>query len=676
MRMIKSVSRTRLVAAVVAVASAIGAEGQTPAPAAAPAPKDTTSAVITPAPNLHADGMPALPASITDAVGRYTEFRTASFAGWHPTRREALILTRFADTNQVHEVRLPGGMRRQLTFFKDRVAGASWPRHAGDYYVFARDTGGDEFRQIYRTDVATGETTLVSDGGRSQNDLGPWSHDGDRMAYGSTRRNGADRDIYIVNPKDPATDRRLLTLNGGGWSVADWSPDDAKLAVREYVSINETYLWVADVATGEKTRVTPKVEGELVSYRGAQWSADGKGLWVTTDRESEFQRLAYLDLASGKHRYYTTDIRWDVALFDVSPDGRTIAVVTNEDGIGRLRFVDAASGEARLVTALPVGVIGSLDWHENGKEVGLSLSSARSPSDMYSVNAATGQVERWTESETGGLNAANFIEPELVRWQSFDRRTISGFLYKPAARFTGRRPVMINIHGGPESQFQPGFLGRSNFYLDELGVAILFPNVRGSSGYGKSYLLLDNARKREDSVKDIGALIDWIATRPELDASRIMVTGGSYGGYMTLASATHFDDKLRASLAVVGISSFVTFLENTEDYRRDLRRAEYGDERDPAMREFLLSISPLTNASKITKPLFVVQGKNDPRVPYTESEQMVATIRKNQGPVWYLLADDEGHGFAKKSNQDFQFYATVEFIRRYLLAPGDGQPAG
>jgi Tol biopolymer transport system component len=325
MRMIKSVSRTRLVAAVVAVASAIGAEGQTPAPAAAPAPKDTTSAVITPAPNLHADGMPALPASITDAVGRYTEFRTASFAGWHPTRREALILTRFADTNQVHEVRLPGGMRRQLTFFKDRVAGASWPRHAGDYYVFARDTGGDEFRQIYRTDVATGETTLVSDGGRSQNDLGPWSHDGDRMAYGSTRRNGADRDIYIVNPKDPATDRRLLTLNGGGWSVADWSPDDAKLAVREYVSINETYLWVADVATGEKTRVTPKVEGELVSYRGAQWSADGKGLWVTTDRESEFQRLAYLDLASGKHRYYTTDIRWDVALFDVSPDGRTIA---------------------------------------------------------------------------------------------------------------------------------------------------------------------------------------------------------------------------------------------------------------------------------------------------------------------------------------------------------------
>jgi dipeptidyl aminopeptidase/acylaminoacyl peptidase len=653
------------------VATATGAQTPTPSPEATP----EKPGVITPAPNLHTDGMPELPASIADAVGRYTEFRTATFAGWHPVRREALILTRFANTNQVHEVRFPGGDRRQLTFFADRITDASWPRQSGEYFVFTRDRGGDEFRQIFRTDVATGVTSLVSDGGRSQNDLGPWSRSGDRMAYASTRRNGADRDIYVVDPKDPASDRRVLTLEGGGWDVVDWSPDDTKLAVLEYISINESYLWVADVATGEKKRITPKVKGELLSYGGAQWSADGKGLWVTTDRESEFLRLAYLDLANGKHRYNTTEVRWDVDLFDVSPDGGTIAVVTNEDGIGRLRLIDAASGEARLITALPVGVIGSLAWHQNGKEIGLSLSSARSPSDVYSVDAATGRVERWTESETGGLNAANFVEPELVRWPTFDGKTISGFLYKPGTKFTGKRPVVINIHGGPESQFQPGFLGRNNFYLDELGVAILFPNVRGSSGYGKSYLRLDNGRLREDSVKDIGALIDWIATRPDLGASRIMITGGSYGGYMTLASATHFDAKLRASLAVVGISSFVTFLENTEDYRRDLRRAEYGDERDPEMRKFLLSISPLNNASKITKPLFVVQGKNDPRVPYTESEQMVATIRKNQGPVWYLLADDEGHGFAKKSNQDFQFYATVEFIRRYLLESADGSPA-
>jgi dipeptidyl aminopeptidase/acylaminoacyl peptidase len=399
------------------------------------------------------------------------------------------------------------------------------------------------------------------------------------MAYASTRRNGADRDIYVVDPKDPASDRRVLTLEGGGWGVEDWSPDDTKLAVLEYISINESYLWVADVATGEKKRVTPKVKGELVSYGGAKWSADGKGLWVTTDRESEFQRLAYLDLANGKHRYYTTEVRWDVDLFDVSPDGGTIAVVTNEDGIGRLRLIDAESGEARQIKALPVGVIGSLAWHQNGKEIGLSLSSARSPSDVYSVDAATGRVERWTESETGGLNAANFVEPELVRWPTFDGKTISGFLYKPGTKFTGRRPVVINIHGGPESQFQPGFLGRNNFYLDELGVAVLFPNVRGSSGYGKSYLRLDNGRLREDSVKDIGALIDWIATRPDLDASRIMVTGGSYGGYDARVGYAFRREAARIASGGRHLE-LCHFLENTEDYRRDLRRAEYGDERD------------------------------------------------------------------------------------------------
>ena len=665
-------SKPLALATLVAFSLATDAAAQATAPAET---KPAAPAIITPAANLHADGMPELPATIATSVGRYTEFRTASFAGWHPTRREALVLTRFADTNQVHEVRFPGGARRQLTFFPERITGASWPRRSGEYFVFTRDRGGDEFRQIFRTDVASGVTTIVSDGGRSQNDLGPWSHAGDRMAYGSTRRNGADRDIYVVDPRSPSTDRRVLTLEGGGWSAEDWSPDDSRLAVLEYISINESYLWIADVATGTKTLLTPKSDGEKVSYGGAEWSADGKGLWVTTDRGSEFQRLAYLDVATGEHRYFAADVPWDVDLYDVSPDGRTIAIVTNEDGISRLRLVDAASGTARVVSGVPVGVIGTLEWHQNGREIGLSLSSARAPSDMFSVDVTSGKVERWTESETGGLNAATFAEPELVRWKSFDDRAISGFLYMPPARFTGRRPVVINIHGGPESQATPGFLGRSNFLLDELGVAILYPNVRGSSGYGKSFLKLDNGRLREDSVKDIGALIDWIASRPDLDASRIMVTGGSYGGYMTLASATHFDARIRASLAVVGISSFVTFLENTEDYRRDLRRAEYGDERDPAMREFLLSIAPLNNASKITKPLFVVQGKNDPRVPYTESEQMVATIRKNQGPVWYLLADDEGHGFAKKANQDFQFYATVEFIRRYLLAPDAGSAA-
>ena len=624
-------------------------------------------ATLQPPANLRAEGIPAIPASIAESVGAYTEFRTASFAGWHPSRREMLILTRFGDTNQVHEVRMPGGARRQLTFFPERITSASWPRRSGDYFVFTKDRGGDEFWQVYRTDVATGTTTLVSDGGRSQNSLGPWSHQGDRLAFSSTRRNGVDRDIYVMDPRDPASARLVLELKGGGWGALDWSPDDKQLVVIEYVSVNESYLWLVDVASGERRLLTPKGGKVPVAYDGAQFSQDGKGLYVTTDRDAEFMRLAYLDLATGQHRYLTTDLNWDVEGFDVAPDGRSIAFVTNEDGASVLHRIDAETGRPMPVPKLPVGVVGGLEWHESGRELGVSVSSARSPSDVFSVDFAEQRVTRWTESETGGLNAAAFAEPEIVRWKSFDGRTISGLLFRPAARFAGPRPVVINIHGGPEGQSRPSFLGRNNYLIDQLGVAVLFPNVRGSTGFGKTFAKLDNGRLREDSVKDIGALLDWIRTRPDLDAKRVMITGGSYGGYMTLASATKFDDRIRASLSVVGISNFVTFLENTEEYRRDLRRVEYGDERDPRMREFLLGISPLNHAQKISKPLFVVQGKNDPRVPWTESEQMVATVRGKGGPVWYLLAEDEGHGFAKKRNQDFQFYATVAFMQAHLL---------
>jgi dipeptidyl aminopeptidase/acylaminoacyl peptidase len=641
----------------------VGGEARAQAPAAPPA---AAAAVLKPAENLVADGLPEIKAEVAEAVGRYTEFRSAALTSWHPTKREMLIQTRFGDTPQIHEVRFPLGARRQLTFFPDRVGDARWPRRSADYLVFAKDKGGDEFSQLYRLDVATGAITLLSTGGRSQNGLGPWSHQGDRMAFGSTRRNGADRDLYVMDPRDPAGTRLLLELKGGGWGAEDWSPDDRKIAVVEGISVNESHVWLADVATGEKALVTPK-GGEPAAYGNARFSADGKGLYVTTDRESEFQRLAYLDLASGKHTYLSTAIPWDIDAFELSPDGRTIAFVTNEEGLSVLHLLDTASGKEKPAPKLPIGLVFGIEWHSNGRDLGLVLSSARSPADVYSLDVTTGKLERWTESETGGLNAASFAEPELVRWKSFDGRTISGFLYKPGPRFAGPRPVIVNIHGGPEGQSRPGFLGRGNYYMDELGVAVLYPNVRGSTGFGKSFVKLDDGRLREDSVKDIGALIDWIPSRKDLDASRVMVTGGSYGGYMTLAVATHYDAKLRCSLDVVGISNFVTFLQNTEAYRRDLRRVEYGDERDPAMKDFLIAISPATSARNITKPLFVVAGRNDPRVPYTESSQMVETVRKNGGPVWYLLANDEGHGFAKKKNQDFQFYATVAFVQEHLL---------
>ena len=631
------------------------------------------AAVITPPPTLVADGVPAVPAALAAGVRRYTESRAAGLADWHPTRRALLVSTRFGNTPQIHEVAAPLGARRQLTFFDEPITGASYEPTAGRYFVFAKDVGGNEFGQLYRYDVATGAVTLLTDGGRSQNGGARWSTAGTRMAYASTRRNGADRDLYVMNPLDPRSDRRVLQVSGGGWAVSDWSPDDRQLLVSEYRSVNQSVLHLVDVATGRRTPLLP-AERDTVAYGGALFARDGRGVYLTTDKGAEFQRLAYLDLATRRLTTLTADIPWDVEDFDLSRDGRTLAFVINEAGASRLYLMDTGTRQARPVAGVPAGVAGGVRWHPDSREVAFTVASARSPSDVYSVDRATGRATRWTESELGGLVAAELVEPALVRWPSFDGREISGFYYRPPARFAGKRPVLINIHGGPEGQSRPGFQGRTNYYINELGVAVIYPNVRGSTGYGKTFVKLDNGVRREDSVKDIGALLDWVARQPELDAARVMVTGGSYGGYMTLAVATTYNDRICCSLDVVGISNFNTFLKNTESYRRDLRRAEYGDERDPRLRDFFEKIAPLNNARRITKPLFVVQGGNDPRVPRTEAEQMVARVKQNGSPVWYLMATDEGHGFRKKGNADYQFYATTQFVRQYLLREAERAP--
>jgi dipeptidyl aminopeptidase/acylaminoacyl peptidase len=623
-------------------------------------------ATLVPGENLVVQGVPAIPASLAAEVRRYTEARAASFADWHPTRREILVSTRFGNVPQLHRVAAPGGARTQLTFFDEPIGAAVYEPREGRSFLFLKDVGGNEFAQIYRYDMADGRVTQLTEGERAQNALPVWNHAGTQVAYWSTRRNGADRDVWVMDPADPSTARMVMQNTGGGWFVGDWSPDGRSLVVQEYESINRSHLWMVDVASGARTPLTAR-GADSVAYGGAEFSADGRSLYITTDAGGEFLRLARMDLQTRRVTPLTAGIPWDVDEFDVAPDGRTVAFVANEEGISRLYLLDAATGRHRPVAGIPVGVMSGLAWHPSGREIGFSLNSARSPTDAYSVDVQSGALTRWTESELGGLVASELSEPQLVRWPTFDARTISGFLYRPPARSTGRRPVIINIHGGPESQSQPVFLGRNNYFLNEMGVAILFPNVRGSTGFGKTFVKLDNGMRREESVQDIGALLDWIATQPDLDPARVMVTGGSYGGYVTLAVATNYADRICCALDVVGISHFGTFLRNTESYRRDLRRAEYGDERQPEMAAYFERISPLNNAARITRPLFVVQGGNDPRVPRTEAEQIAARVRQGGTPMWYLEARDEGHGFRKKGNQDYQFYATVLFIRENLL---------
>uniref|UniRef100_UPI00093BFDF3 S9 family peptidase n=1 Tax=Erythrobacter donghaensis TaxID=267135 RepID=UPI00093BFDF3 len=609
-----------------------------------------------------ASGIGGISSAVSAAgdVRPYLEARGAGFAGWDPNTRAVLINTRFANTSQLHRVAQPMGARTQLSFEAETVRGSYAPE-TGDIIVVSKDRGGDEYFQLHT--LRDGRLTLLTDGA-SRNQINAWSPDGSLIGFSSTRRNGVDSDLYVMNPRDPASARVVWESKGGGWAIAAFSRDNRTAYVADYRSVEDVDLYRLDLATGAMTPIgDPKAR---VSYSGLEVASDGT-LWVTTDRDSDFQRLGRLDPATGAFTPVTTE-RWDVDGFAISDDGRTIAYEVNEAGSDRMRLLDVATGKITRVDALPAGQISGLSFAPWG-EIGFSFSSAKSASDVWSLDPATMELTRWTQSETGGLDPQVNVEPRILTTRSFDGLEVSGLLYLPdPAKFPGKRPLIVDVHGGPEGQSTAGFMGADNYYLNELGVGIFFPNVRGSTGYGKRFVSLDNGPfRREDSVKDMAALIDAVAADPAVDPEKIGLTGGSYGGYMCYAAAVQLKDKLTATTCIVAISNFVSFLENTNPYRQDLRRVEYGDERDPKQRAKLIEISPLTRVGEISKPMFVITGANDPRVPKSEADQMVAAIRAKGGEAWHLVAADEGHGFRKKANADYAFLAQLMFWKKYLL---------
>ncbi len=611
---------------------------------------------------LVADGIPSVPLELAVETRPYMEFRTAGFVGWHPTDKSMVIATRFGNTAQLHRVAMPMGARQQITFEAEPVGGGGWAPKKADVFVTGKDIGGNEFYQLFT--LKDGKLSMLTDG-VSRNGFGAWSDDGELIAYSSTKRNGTDTDLYVMNPRDPATARMVAEVSGGGWNVQAFSPDKKSALVGKYVSVTNVDMHMLDLASGMMTPIGDTAKD--IAYGGAEFAPDGT-LWVTSDEGSDFQRLGTLDVKSGAFTPKGPAEKWDVDTFDIAPDGSFLAYVINEAGMSRLKIMNMKSGKVRTVDTLPAGLIGGLEISEWG-EIGLTFTSARSAVDAYSVDPKTLRVTRWTQSETGGLDVTKNAEPELVTIKSFDGLEVSGFLYRPdPAKFPGKRPMIMSVHGGPEAQSRPGFMGRNNYLLNEEGVALFYPNVRGSTGYGKTFVGLDNGPfKREDSVKDMGAFLDALAKDDGLDASRFGLTGGSYGGYMCYAAAVQFGDKLRATNCIVAISNFVTFLENTQSYRRDLRRVEYGDERDPVQRAKLLEISPLTRVNEIKKPMMVVTGANDPRVPASEADQIIQAIRANGGSAWHLLGTNEGHGFAKKENIDYQFWTSLMFWKQNLL---------
>ena len=626
--------------------------------------------------NLVMQDVPEIPASLVASLNRYQNVRSAGFLDWTEDGNGIYVSTRFGDVSQVHRVSHAGGARQQITFFDEPIGGLQ-RQPGGSKMVFTMDAGGSEFSQIFLLDPGSDDDAIMLTDGESRNGSVVWDRSGKSIAYRSTRRNGASNDVWMMDVSNPETAHIVLTSpDGTHWSASDFSEDGNKLLIGNYVGNADSRIYLLDIETGEMRLLAGDPENPSSNFPVAL-DDKGTGFWFITDVKGDFRQLAWQSLEAGTEPVIVTaNIPWNIEGAEISHDRKRGVFSVNADGMSQVYLLDLISREFTAVEVIPTGLVGGMEFSPDDRKLGLTLNTAKTPSDSFVLQLGEaaleyGGFERWTYSEVGGLDTDSFIEPELVHYPTFDSSSggpekIPAWLYLPAGE--GPHPVIIVIHGGPEGQSRPSFSSTYQMWLQKLGVAIIRPNVRGSSGYGKHYMSLDNGFKREDSVRDIGALLDWITTRPDLDQNRLAVYGGSYGGYMVLASAVHYSDRLKAAVDVVGISNFVTFLENTQDYRRDLRRAEYGDERIPAMREHLQNISPLNHVEKISIPMLVIQGQNDPRVPVTEAIQMVDALRAQGQPVWYMNALNEGHGFRKKENRDVQGQAMMLFFEKHLVA--------
>lgn len=619
-------------------------------------------------------GVPPIPPPLVDRLNQYQNVRSAGFLGWTHDGEGIFIRTRFGEISQLHRVSAPGGSRQQLTWYSEPLGQvARRPRHKT--LSITMDQGGGELDQIVLFDPKTAKTRQLTHG-ESRNRLVLWSRDGRRMAWQSTRRNGRSNDVWWVEPEKPGSEELLVEAPEGSWfGPADFSNNDRYLLLQHFTSVDDSRVYILDLKTRELRLMAGNPESPSAN-KAITFDRKGKGFYYITNERGFAAELAWKALDETVPAVFiTAGSPWDVSDFAVSSDGKRGAFVTNEEGISRLYMLDTKSQRYNQVSKIPVGLISGLKFNPDNDRLGFNLSTAQTPSDVYVLELgrrpqSARSLKRWTFSEVGGLDTSAFAEPHLIRYPAFDaneerRHTVPAFVYRPPGK--GPHPVIIHVHGGPESQYRPSFSKKTQMWMAELGVAVIAPNIRGSSGYDSTYLALDNGFRREDAVKDIGALLDWIAEEPSLDENRVAIYGASYGGYLVLASAVHFSDRLRAGVDVVGISNFVSFLENTEEYRRDFRRLEYGDERDPETRAFLESISPLNNVDRIQIPLLVVQGRNDPRVPASESEQIVNALRERDQPVWYIEALNEGHGYDRKENRDIYEQATILFLQKYLL---------
>jgi len=606
-------------------------------------------------------------------IERYLNIRSATSSALSPAGDQIAFLTNITGTQQVWRVGAQGGWPDQMTFFPDRVDFISWSPD-GSGLVFGKSIGGDENAQLYWMDPDGSQIRALTTEPKVRHNFGGWSHDGKKISFASNQRHRDFFDIYVM---DVATGSSQLIYqqNGSNEPVA-WSVDGRRLVVShasEQLSLDND-LYLVEIATKTTTHLTPH-EG-ATEFSDVRFMPDNHSLLFTTNDKREFQSLAQMDLAT-RRVDILDDTQWDVAAIEVSDDGGMLAYTLNREGFSELYVRRLNTDGKPSITALgpkgtPVklpgkGVVGGLSFSRDGRKLALVFNGARFNADVWIYDLQTRTLKQVTHSSRAGIPQSSFVEPELIHYKTFDERMIPAWYYRPRnAQINGMDhpvPVIVSVHGGPEGQALPTFSPTDQYFLSR-GYAILVPNVRGSTGYGKNYTHLDDVQKREDSVKDLAAAVDWLKSNGGADPKRIAVMGGSYGGYMVLAAITLYPEIWSSAVELFGIANFETNLKRTSGYRRKLREAEYGTlDKDL---EFLRSISPIYRVDRIRAPLFVLQGKNDPRVPYTESEQIVKALRDRNRPVEYILFDDEGHGFVKLTNRLVMYPKIVEFFDRHM----------
>ncbi len=587
---------------------------------------------------------------------RYLNIRSAYAPVWLEDGQRVAFLTDITGTPQVWAVDANGGWPDQLTFFTEK----NWTLNAapdGKRMICTRDIGGNERYQMFILDSNGVEVARISHDMNAIYHFGAWSPDGNRIAFSSNERNGLHFDIYVQELDDGEPE--LVYQSTGMFDVMAWSPDSSQLIILQAVSSAQMPLYLLDLPTGGIKPLTPL--DDPINNLAVKWAKDGT-VYLLTNRNRDLLSIATMDVSTGEVTYLFEDQQWDVEALAVSPNGRMLAYTANQDGYKRLFIYNQDTGENKPVAGLPSGVVDEPVFSPNGKSLAVSVQSPTDNLNIWTIDLDTFTPRKITNSARAGISQAGLVAPKLVHFDTFDGLSIPAFWYRPKA-YEPPYPVILYVHGGPASQTIADFDPRFQFFLSR-GYAILAPNVRGSSGYGKAYMALDDVELRMDSVADLEHAVNWLRNSGEADPDRISIYGRSYGGFMVLSAITTYPDLWAAAIDVVGIANWVTFLENTSIWRRAHREKEYGSlEID---RDFLRTISPIHLVDEIQCPLLVVHGANDPRVPVTEADQIVASLRKRNHPVEYLRYEDEGHKIAKLPNRIDSFSKMADFLEKYL----------